>query len=80
MRTWFVRHGPDAKNGGTSYPGYCKWLHDGMPLDKGCSKYRGAVSWLIWEGDAAYKWIKSSKIRRIMFLFLFNKKRNIPLG
>ena len=46
MRTWFATHGPDAKNGGTSYPGFCKWLEDGMPMDRGFSKYRGAVSWL----------------------------------
>jgi hypothetical protein len=64
MRTWFARHGPDAKNGGTSYPGFCKWLEDGMPMDRGFSKYRGAVSWLIWGGDAAYEWIKSSNIKK----------------
>ena len=32
MRTWFARHGPDASNGGTSYPGYCKWVNDGKPI------------------------------------------------
>jgi hypothetical protein len=66
MRTWFARHGPDAKNGGTSYPGFCKWLEDGMPMDSGFSKYRGAVSWLIWGGDAAYEWLKSTKIRNLV--------------
>jgi len=53
MRSWFARHGPDAKNGGTSYSGYCKWIDDGMPMNKGLSKYKGAVSWLNWGGDAA---------------------------
>ena len=66
MRTWFARHGPDAKNGGTSYPGYCKWVKDGMPMNKNFSKYRGAVSWLIWGGNAAYKWLKSNSIRKIL--------------
>ena len=31
MLTWFSRHGPDARNGGTSYPGYFKWLENGSP-------------------------------------------------
>ena len=31
-----------------------QWIEDGMPMDRGFSKYRGAVSWLIWGGDAAY--------------------------
>lgn len=66
MRTWFARHGPDAKNGGTSYPGYCKWLDDGSPMDRGKSKYRGAVSWLIWGGNSAYKWLKTDKIRNLL--------------
>lgn len=66
MRTWFARHGPDAKNGGTSYPGYCQWLADGSPMDHGFSRYRGAVSWLIWGGDAAYLWLKSTKVRNII--------------
>lgn len=34
MRAWFARHGPDARTGGTSYPGYCAWLKDGKPLDR----------------------------------------------
>ena len=66
MRTWFARHGPDAKNGGTSYPGFCKWVSDGSPINTGKGKYRGAVSWLIWGGDAAYKWLKSEKIRNLL--------------
>ena len=64
MRTWFARHGPDASNDGTSYPGYCKWLNDKLSkkeLNK--NSYRGAVSWLIWGGDAAYIWLKTSEIR-----------------
>ena len=65
MRTWFARHGPDAKNGGTSYPGYCRWLRDGKPTNNP-KHYRGAVSWLIWGGDAAYEWLKTKETRNIL--------------
>jgi len=66
MRTWFARHGPDAKNGGTSYQGFCKWVQDGSPMNTGFKKYRGAVSWLIWGGDDVYKWLKSDKIMNLL--------------
>ena len=66
MKIWFARHGPDAKNGGTSYPGYCKWLEDGHPTDIGKNNYRGAVAWLIWGGDAAYKWLKTREIKKAL--------------
>ena len=59
MRTWFSRHGPDAKNGGTSYRGYCKWLNDG-------NFNRGAMSWLLWGGDPAYLWLKSPEVRELI--------------
>lgn len=68
MRSWFARHGPDAKTGGTSYPGYLRWLRDGSPSslaenDALKNKYRGAVAWLIWGGDAAYSWLKTPVVR-----------------
>lgn len=66
MRAWFARHGPRAKNGGTSYPGYLKWVKDGKPTlatQKNKNKYRGAVAWLIWGGDPALKWIESISSR-----------------
>jgi len=66
MRTWFARHGPDASNGGTSYPGYLRWIEDGRPMSGNYSGYRGAVSWLIWGGDAAYLWLKSKDIRELL--------------
>lgn len=71
MRAWFARHGPDARTGGTSYPGYRKWIENGKPLDRDFSKYRGAVAWLIWGGDPAYIWLKSQKIVRML-----DKKNN----
>ena len=83
MRTWFARHGPDARNGGTSYPGYCNWVEDNKPMKpgRGISKngYRGAVAWLIWDGDAAYKWLKTKKIRSLLERE-FPKRKRSPKG
>lgn len=76
MRSWFARHGPDAANGGTSYPGYCKWIQDGSPLSKGFSQYRGAVAWLIWGGDAAYRWLKTKRIREALEAMYPDRKRS----
>ena len=59
MRAWFARHGPDATNGGTSYRGYRKFVRSGEPN-------RGAVAWLLWGGDAAYKWLKTPKVRELL--------------
>ena len=78
MRTWFARHGPDARSGGTSYPGYLKWIRDGSPTDYGFNKYRGAVSWLIWGGDAAYKWLKTPKIRKMLAQMFPKRKQSSP--
>ena len=75
MRAWFARHGPDARNGGTSYPGYRKWVTNGKPMDQTHrNKYRGAVSWLIWGGDAAYKWLKTNKVRSALKETYRNKR------
>jgi len=62
MKAWFARHGPSAKNGGTSYPGYKKWVKNGKPMNfskDNKNDYRGAVSWLIWGGDPALKWVET---------------------
>lgn len=61
MRAWFARHGPDASNGGTSYPGYKRYLRTG-------ERNRGAVAWLLWGGDAAYMWLKTAEVRRALRL------------
>lgn len=69
MRNWFARHGPHAKNGGTSFPGYQRWKKDGSPLTlTGHHKdeYRGAVAYLIWGGAAAYKWIASASVQKLL--------------
>jgi len=55
MRAWFARHTY------TSYPGYKKWVRDGKPTVMSPSnkrKYRGAVAWLIWGGDAGKAWVE----------------------
>lgn len=60
MKAWFARHGPRAKNGGTSKPGYNKWVRDGKPTVPTVHTkniYRGAVSWLVWGGDSAFRWV-----------------------
>lgn len=65
MKAWFARHGPDAKNGGTSYPGYRKWVSQGKPAtptNQNKSSFRGAVAWLIWGGTPAMDWVKSISI------------------
>lgn len=59
MRAWFARHGPDAKNGGTSYQGY-KAYRRGGPIS------RGAVAWQLWGGDAAYRWLKTREVRKML--------------
>jgi len=60
MRAWFARHGPTAKNGGTSFPGYKRWVQNGKPTDIHAQKTsRGALAWLLWGGTPAYRWIKS---------------------
>ena len=59
MRAWFARHGPDAKNGGTSYRGYRLFLET-QRLG------RGAVAWECWGGDAAYLWLKTQRVRRLL--------------
>ena len=55
MRAWFARHGPQAKHGGTSYPGYVAWIRAGRPDQP--SNHRGAVAWLLWGGNPAQAWL-----------------------
>lgn len=78
MRTWFARHGPDAQTGGTSYPGYCRWLNQGEPTDEPNS-HRGAVAWLLWGGDAAYLWLKEKKIRATLRAE-YPTRKEAPIG
>ena len=61
ITNWWARHGPNASNGGTSYPGFEKWQNkceDPVHL-KGCpdlrsGKHRGAVAVLRWGGPSMF--------------------------
>lgn len=55
MRAWFARHLY------TSYPTYRKWKKAGRPKGKEWHNKRGIIAWLIWSGDAAFKWVNSTK-------------------
>lgn len=55
MRAWFARHLY------TSYPTYKKWIKAGRPKDSSWHNKRGIIAWLIWSGDAAFKWVNSQK-------------------
>lgn len=84
MRNWFARHYY------TSYPGYKKWVKNGKTLStseycENCDKnhsvknlYRGAVAWLIWGGDPAYKWIQSKEIQNALTQQYPNKNNTLP--
>lgn len=60
MRAWFARHIY------TSYPTYKKWIKAGRPKDSTWHNKNGIISWLIWSGDAAFKWINSQKIINLL--------------
>jgi hypothetical protein len=55
MKAWFARHIH------ASYPSYKKWKDEKSPLDKKWHKKHGIISWLIWGGDPALKWVNSKK-------------------
>ena len=55
MKAWFARHLY------ASYPSYKLWIKAGRPKDSKWHKKRGIISWLIWGGDAAFKWVNSKK-------------------
>jgi len=56
MHAWFSRHLY------ASYPSYKKWKSSGRSKDKSWHNKRGIVSWLIWGGDAAFKWVNSDVV------------------
>ena len=55
MRAWFARHLY------ASYPSYKQWKKAGRPKDTKWHKKHGIISWLIWSGDAGFKWVNSQK-------------------
>ena len=57
MRAWFARHVT------TSRPSYARWLHAPTAERKKKRQWRGAVAWLLWGGDAAYRWILQEDVQ-----------------
>lgn len=55
MRAWFARHVY------ASYPSYKLWQKAGRPKTQEWHNKHGIISWLIWSGDAAFKWVNSKK-------------------
>jgi hypothetical protein len=55
MRAWFARHIY------ASYPTYKKWQDAGRPKTKDWHKKRGILAWILWSGDAGFKWVNSEK-------------------
>jgi hypothetical protein len=55
MRAWFARHIY------ASYPTYKKWMNAGRPKDSSWHRRHGIISWLIWGGDPAFRWVNSVK-------------------
>lgn len=56
MRNWFARHIY------ASYPSYKMWKKADKPLnDKKWHSKHGIISWYIWGGNAAFKWVNSQK-------------------
>ena len=60
MRAWFARHIY------TSYPTYKAWIKAGRPKDSSWHYKNGIISWLIWSGDAAFRWVNSKKILKLL--------------
>lgn len=60
MRAWFARHII------TSYPTYKAWRKAGRPKDSSWHNRRGIIAWLIWAGDAAFRWVNSEKNIRLL--------------
>lgn len=60
MRNWFARHIY------VSYPSYKKWLDQGRPKTPEWHRKHGIISWLIWSGDAAFKWVNSKSNIRLL--------------
>tara|TARA_B100000683_G_scaffold22911_1_gene21587 strand:+ start:2272 stop:2679 length:408 start_codon:yes stop_codon:yes gene_type:complete len=57
MRAWFARHYFSSR------PTYMQWLRAAPDRRRRKGAWKGAVAWLIWGGDAAYKWILSDAVQ-----------------
>lgn len=71
MRAWFARHLY------ASYPSFKQWKQHGRPKTSEWHHKHGIISWLIWGGDAAFKWVNSKK--NINLLNKYYNKNYKPL-
>ena len=72
MRAWFARHIY------ASFPTWEQWVEAGKPVnDKHWWNKRGIISWLIWGGTPAFKWVNSKQ--NIQLLNKYYNKNYIPL-
>ena len=74
MKNWFARHKY------TSKPGYDKWKKDGKPMSfSDRNKYRGAVAWMGWGGNPAFRFVNSKKIEDAIKRYKISKnKKYVP--
>lgn len=70
MRNWFARHLYISR------PGYLLWKKIGQPDNiKLRNKIKGAISWLLWGGDAGYNWVRS---KTDILSKIYNKNYSLP--
>ena len=60
MRAWFARHIY------ASYPSYKLWQKAGRPKDSKWHNKHGVLSWILWAGDAGFKWVNSTKSLKLL--------------
>jgi hypothetical protein len=73
MHAWFSRHLY------ASYPSYKKWKSNGRPKDSTWHNKRGIVSWLIWGGDAAFRWVNSNGVLSKMEAYFGKEFKKLSL-
>jgi len=73
MRAWFSRHIY------ASYPTFKKWLDGGRPKTSKWHNKHGIISWLIWGGDAAFKWVNSKKNIKLLNNYYNKNYKSIKL-
>lgn len=60
MHAWFKRHIF------ASYPSFYRWFKKGRPKTQEWHKKGGIVSWCIWGGNAALRWLNSKRVLNLL--------------
>jgi hypothetical protein len=62
IRNWYARHVH------TSYPGYAKWVEEGMPRtgEGKLRRERAVMAWLTWGGDAGKRWVDQPRVAKVL--------------